>query len=75
MDSAEEKCTFVEKDGVVRKFTMSNGSLCFHDSWNNDSCFEKSNDNFSIENDIFMQSQKENSKWHAKRQINEAKEA
>ena len=30
---------------------------------------------FSIKNNIFMQSQKENSKWHTKRQINKAKKA
>ena len=74
MDSAEENCIFVEKDGVVCKFIASNGGLHFHDSWNKNSCFEKSNDNFSIKNDVFVQSQKENGKWHTKWQ-NKAKEA
>ena len=75
MDSAEENCIFVEKDGVVCKFTTSDGGSHFHDLWNKDSCFEKSSDKFSIKNDIFMQLQKENSKWHTKWQINKAKEA
>ena len=74
--TAIKKIAFLwKKNNVVRKFITSNGGLCFHDLWNDDLCFEKTNNDFSIKNDIFMQSQKENSKWHTKRQINKAKEA
>ena len=58
MDSAEENCIFVEKDDIVGKFITSDSGLCFHDLWNNNSCFKKSNDNFSIKNNVFMQLQK-----------------
>ena len=75
MDSDQENCIFVEKDGVIRKFITSNGGLYFHDLWNQDLCFEKSQHDFSLKNNVFMQSQKENSKWQTKRQINKAKEA
>ena len=67
MDTDQENCIFVEKNDVIRKFITSNGGSCFHDSWNNDLCFEKTSDDFSIKNDVFMQSQKENGKWHTKR--------
>ena len=63
------------KNDTVQKFMASNGSLHFHNLWNEDLCFEKSNDNFQIKNDIFMKSQKENSEQHTKRQVDEAKEA
>ena len=56
MDGAEENCIFAEKDNVVGKFIASDGGSCFHDLWNNDLCFEKSNDDISIENNIFVQS-------------------
>ena len=59
----------------MRQFLTSNGSSHFHDLWNDDLCFEKSNDNFQTKNNIFMQSQKENSEWHTKRQVNKAKES
>ena len=61
MDTDQENCVFVEKNNAVRKFIMSNGSSHFHDSWNDDLCFEKTNDIFPIKNNVFMQSQKENS--------------
>ena len=75
MDSDQENCIFVEKDGVIQKFITSNGGSYFHDSWNKDLCFEKSKHNFSLECNIFVQLQKENSEWCTKRQINKAKEA
>ena len=60
MDGDIENCVFVEKNDIVRKFIASDGGLCFHDLWNDDLCFEKTNNNFPINNNIFMQSQKEN---------------
>ena len=72
-DSAKENCVFAEKDNVVRKFIASNGGSHFNDSWNDDLCFKKSNNGISIKNDIFMQSQKEKSKWCTKQQMNKAK--
>ena len=61
MDSDQENCIFVEKDGVMRKFIASNGGLHFHNLWNEDLCFEKSKHDFLLKNNVFMQSQKENS--------------
>ena len=74
MDGTEENCIFAEKDDVTQKFIASIDSQCFHDLWKNSLCFKKSNDNFSIKNDIFMQSQKENGEWCTKRQIDKANE-
>ena len=53
MDTDFENCIFVEKDGIMRKFMPSNGGLHFHDLWNNDLCFERSESEFQNENDIF----------------------
>ena len=75
MDSDEENAIFVEKNNEVRKFITSNGGLYFHDLWNDSMSFEKQNKNNKIKNNIFMQSQKENSMWYTKRQIKKAKEA
>ena len=75
MDTKYENCIFVEKDNIVRKFITSTGGLYFHDLWNDELCFPLSEFNFENKNNMFMQSQKENSEWYTKRQVDRAKTA
>ena len=73
MNSEIENVIFVEKNDIVRKFRPSENGLYFHDLWDSSMRYVKKPE--KAKNNVFMQSQKENSAWYTKRQVQKAREA